>query len=98
MVRGPNRDPAMNGDPSSVGTPTTAMSASSASISVHIRDRRNDGIPTNGRSARCFGFALLMDAFRCEHLLEPSRRESRDRTNAAFNSAFQMRQDHIFPE
>src|SRR5439155_16912820 len=50
--RGPNREPGMNGDPSSVGAPTTATSASSSPTSATIRDRRNDGIPKNGKSRR----------------------------------------------
>src|SRR5712692_1495904 len=42
----------MNGEPSSVGAPTTATSASRTAGSVQTADRRNDGIPTNGRSSR----------------------------------------------
>src|SRR5437870_82239 len=42
----------MYGDPSSVGAPRTAMSASRAPRSVQIADRRNEGIPTNGKSSR----------------------------------------------
>lgn len=52
MPRGPKRAPGMNGEPSSVGTPIIAISASSRSRSVQIGERRNEGIPTNGRFTR----------------------------------------------
>src|SRR5438128_90672 len=52
MERGPNLEPGMKGEPSSVGAPTTAMSASSSPRSAQMAARRNDGIPTNGMSIR----------------------------------------------
>ena len=42
----------MNGDPSSLGTPITAMSASSRSRSVAMTERKKDGMPTNGAFQR----------------------------------------------
>ena len=47
------REPARNGEPSSNGTPNTAMSASSASQLVSMRARRNDGMPEKGRLSVC---------------------------------------------
>src|SRR5262249_39821054 len=46
--RGPKREPPMKGEPSSVGTPMTAIMASRFARSVQIGERRNDGMPTNG--------------------------------------------------
>src|SRR5712692_5518833 len=51
MARAPKREPGLNGEPSSVGAPSTAMSASSESRSVWMGARRKDGMPTNGMSS-----------------------------------------------
>src|SRR5437867_2136479 len=65
----------MNGEPSSVGAPRTAMSASRRSRSVQMADPRNEGIPTNGKPTRpppssCGMLWLLMAD---EFVLVPAR-------------------------
>src|SRR3989440_6961260 len=42
----------MNGEPSSVGAPRTAMSASRVGRSARTGARRNEAMPTNGKLSR----------------------------------------------
>ena len=51
------RAPGFHGEPSSLGTPRMAMSASMASRSVHVGLRRNETSPVYGRSQRGIGAA-----------------------------------------